>query len=113
MTIKRERKMEMTIKSASPEIRQGRLPAVALLDLCLAEIDRQEQSIRAWVIIDREGAQAAAKRADDEIRQGQWRGPLHGIPIGIKDIIDVFDLPTAAGSRLWAQSIARQDATCV
>src|SRR6202040_4318242 len=48
-----------------------------------------------------------------EMKQGHWRGPLHGIPLGIKDIFDVFDWPTAAGSRLWAQSIARRDATVV
>jgi aspartyl-tRNA(Asn)/glutamyl-tRNA(Gln) amidotransferase subunit A len=48
-----------------------------------------------------------------ELRKGPWRGPLHGIPIGIKDIFDMFDWPTAAGSRLWQNSIARQDATVV
>src|SRR5207253_2204960 len=63
--------------------------------------------------VDRDGARAGARERDQELRRGQWRGPLHGIPIGIKDIFDVFDWPTAAGSRLWANSIARQDATVV
>jgi aspartyl-tRNA(Asn)/glutamyl-tRNA(Gln) amidotransferase subunit A len=49
----------------------------------------------------------------EELKRGQVRGPLHGIPIGIKDIFDVFDWTTAAGSTLWAQSIARKDATVV
>src|SRR5205085_712817 len=53
------------------------------------------------------------KRLTDELKKGQNRGPLHGIPIGVKDIIDVFDLPTGCGSKLWANSIARQDATVV
>jgi aspartyl-tRNA(Asn)/glutamyl-tRNA(Gln) amidotransferase subunit A len=105
--------MQMTIKSASEAIRDGRLSAVALLETCLDNIDRQEQNIRAWVLVDREGARTAARTADEEIRRGRYRGPLHGIPMGIKDIIDVFDLPTAAGSRLWSQSIACHDATCV
>jgi aspartyl-tRNA(Asn)/glutamyl-tRNA(Gln) amidotransferase subunit A len=48
-----------------------------------------------------------------ELKRGLDRGPLHGIPLGIKDIIDVFDWPTAAGSKLWAQSIARADAIVV
>ena len=61
----------------------------------------------------RSSARVEAKRCDEEVRRGQWRGPLHGIPLGIKDIIDVADWPTAAGSRLWANSIARQDATVV
>ena len=71
------------------------------------------ERIRAWVLVDRDGARAEAAAATEELRRGQYRGPLHGIPIGIKDIFDVFDWPTAAGSRLWANSIARQDATVV
>ncbi|HEY7153695.1 MAG TPA: amidase, partial [Gemmataceae bacterium] len=61
----------------------------------------------------REGALARAEECAVEIQRGQWRGPLHGIPIGIKDIFDVFDWPTAAGSRLWKNSIARRDAVVV
>src|SRR5437868_991585 len=105
--------MPTTICQAAGDIRQGRLSPVALLESCLSAIDQREESIRAWVIVDRDGARVAARHAEEEIRQGHWRGPMHGIPIGVKDIIDVVDLPTAAGSRLWAQSIARQDATCV
>jgi aspartyl-tRNA(Asn)/glutamyl-tRNA(Gln) amidotransferase subunit A len=105
--------MPTTIHASAAEIRQGRLSPLALVESCLTEIDRQETRVRAWVLVDREGARTAARRAEEEIRRGQLRGPLHGIPVGIKDIIDVFDWPTAAGSRLWEQSIARQDATCV
>ena len=53
--------------------------------------------------VDRDGALAEARRCDEEIKRGQYRGPLHGIPLGIKDIFDVFDWPTAAGSKLWAE----------
>src|SRR5262249_10416760 len=102
-----------TIHAAAADIRAGRLSPVDLLELCLARIDRHEERIRAWVLVDRDGARAEAKRLTDELRRGQYRGPLHGIPIGVKDIFDVFDWPTAAGSRLWANSIARQDATVV
>lgn len=56
---------------------------------------------------------ARAEECAREIERGGWRGPLHGIPLGIKDIYDVFDWPTAAGSRLWKNSIARQDAAVV
>jgi Asp-tRNA(Asn)/Glu-tRNA(Gln) amidotransferase A subunit family amidase len=102
-----------TIHAAAADIRAGRLSPVDLLESCLERIDRLEERIRAWVLVDREGARADAKRLTDELKRGQYRGPLHGIPIGIKDIFDVFDWPTAAGSRLWANSIARQDATVV
>lgn len=101
------------IYAAAEEIRQGRLSPVELLDACLARIDRYEPRVHAWVFVDRESARADAERLTGELRGGRWRGPLHGIPLGIKDLFDVFDWPTAAGSRLWAQSIARQDATVV
>lgn len=102
-----------TIHSTAEQLRQGRLSAVDLLRACLERIDRHEERVRAWVFIDRAGALAEAERCDAEIRRGQWRGPLHGIPFAVKDIFDVFDWPTACGSRLWAQSIARRDATVV
>jgi aspartyl-tRNA(Asn)/glutamyl-tRNA(Gln) amidotransferase subunit A len=102
-----------TIHAAAEEIRHGRLPPVDLVKSCLERIDRCEDRVRAWVLIDREGALTRAEECAAEIKRGQWRGPLHGIPVGIKDIFDVFDWPTAAGSRLWKNSIARQDAPVV
>ncbi|HJT78289.1 MAG TPA: amidase family protein, partial [Gemmataceae bacterium] len=72
-----------------------------------------EPRVHAWVFVDRDQARADAERRAEELRRGQYRGPLHGIPLAIKDIFDVFDWPTAAGSRLWANSVARQDATVV
>jgi aspartyl-tRNA(Asn)/glutamyl-tRNA(Gln) amidotransferase subunit A len=105
--------MIVTLHRAADEIRQRRLSPVDLLDECLARIDLLEARVRAWVLVDRERARADAERLTVEQRQGCWRGPLHGIPVGIKDIIDVFDWPTAAGSTLWSQSIARRDATVV
>ncbi len=102
-----------TIHAAAEQIRQGKISPVELLQSCLDRIDRYESKVRAWVLIDRDGAREAAEKAHKEIRGGNWRGPLHGIPIGIKDIFDVFDWPTAAGSKLWANSIARQDSPVV
>jgi aspartyl-tRNA(Asn)/glutamyl-tRNA(Gln) amidotransferase subunit A len=102
-----------TIHTAAVDIRAGRLSPVELLDSCLHQIDRHEERVRAWVLVDRDGARAEAKRLGDELKYGHYRGPLHGIPIGVKDIYDVFDWPTAAGSRRWANSIARQDAPVV
>src|SRR5207248_6326962 len=75
--------------------------------------DRYEERVRAWVYLDRGGAREQAERLTAELRRGEDRGPLHGIPVGIKDIIDVFDMPTGCGSKLWANSYARRDATCV
>ena len=102
-----------TIHAAAEDFRRGRLSPVDLAKSCLEHIDRPEERVRAWVLIDREGALARAEECAAEIQRGHWRGPLHGIPIGIKDIYDVFDWPTAAGSRLWKNSVARQDAVVV
>jgi aspartyl-tRNA(Asn)/glutamyl-tRNA(Gln) amidotransferase subunit A len=105
--------MSLSIHSAADQLRQGTTSAVELLERCLERIDARESSVRAWVLVDRERAREEAKARDQELHQGRWRGPLHGIPLGIKDIIDVFDWPTAAGSRSWARSVARADAAVV
>jgi aspartyl-tRNA(Asn)/glutamyl-tRNA(Gln) amidotransferase subunit A len=102
-----------TIHAAAEEIRNGQLSPVELVKSCLERIERCEDRVHAWVLIDREGALARAEECSREIERGGWRGPLHGIPVAIKDIFDVFDWPTAAGSRLWKNSIARQDAKVV
>jgi Asp-tRNA(Asn)/Glu-tRNA(Gln) amidotransferase A subunit family amidase len=98
----------MTITDAAGFIRRGELTPVELLDQCLARIDRYEERVRAWAYLDRDGAREQAERLTAELKQNNYRGPLHGIPIGIKDIIDVFDMPTGCGSKLWANSYARR-----
>jgi aspartyl-tRNA(Asn)/glutamyl-tRNA(Gln) amidotransferase subunit A len=105
--------MVPTIHAAAEQIRRGRLSPPDLLDSCLERIDTCEDRVRAWVLVDREGARAQASVRAEELRRGQWRGPLHGIPVAIKDIFDVFDWPTACGVRSWQLSVARQDATAV
>jgi aspartyl-tRNA(Asn)/glutamyl-tRNA(Gln) amidotransferase subunit A len=102
-----------TISAAAAAVRAGRLSPVDLLASCVGRIDRSEERVRAWVFVDREGARAQAEERAAEARAGRWRGPLHGIPLAIKDIFDVFDWPTAAGSRRWQHSCARADATAV
>lgn len=103
----------LTITDAAPRIRSGELTPSELLEQCLRRVDVYEPAVKAWVHLDRERARRNAERLTDEVKRGQHRGPLHGIPVGIKDIIDVFDMPTGCGSKLWANSYARRDATCV
>ncbi len=102
-----------TISLAAAALRTGKRSPLDLLENCLQRIDRLEERVRAWVSVDREGSRETAERLTAELRAGHDRGPLHGIPIAVKDIIDVADWPTAAGSRRWAQSIARNDAPVV
>lgn len=102
-----------TIAAASERVRRRECTAVDLVERCLGVIDELEPRVRAWVFVDRTDALGQARRLDLEIAAGRWRGPLHGIPIGIKDIIDVANLPTAAGSPLLTSNIASADATLV
>jgi aspartyl-tRNA(Asn)/glutamyl-tRNA(Gln) amidotransferase subunit A len=103
----------LSIHALADDIRKDKLHPVEVLKQCLAAVNRYEPRVHAWVFLDREEARAQAEKRGEELRRGYYRGPLHGIPLGIKDIFDVFDWPTAAGSRLWAESIARRDATVV
>src|SRR5262245_54676301 len=97
-----QRRDEMkTILRAAEAIRQGKSTPLDLLESCLERISRCDDQVRAWVLVDRPRARAEAEKAQSELKRGYDRGLLHGIPLGIKDIIDVFEWPTACGSRLW------------
>src|SRR5580698_200282 len=102
-----------TIAGAAQALRAGEVTSLSLVERCLARIDACESRIKAWVSVDRDGARQRAQVLDDETRAGRWRGALHGIPLGIKDIIDMAGLPTGAGSKQMAQSVAARDATLV
>jgi aspartyl-tRNA(Asn)/glutamyl-tRNA(Gln) amidotransferase subunit A len=104
---------EVTIAEACSAIAQGKLTPSKLLESCLERIDAVEDKVKAWACLDRESAVKAAKRLDQEVRQGKIRGLLHGIPIGIKDIIYVAGLPNECGSKSCAGFIPAFDATVV
>jgi aspartyl-tRNA(Asn)/glutamyl-tRNA(Gln) amidotransferase subunit A len=103
-----------TIAEAGDWLRHGRLSAVDLTQALLARSHAAQASIAAFITITDAPALAAAQRADAELAQGLDRGPLHGIPLGVKDIIATADAPTTANSRVldpaWGQ---RDDATVV
>ena len=75
----------------------------------LAQIDMLDDEIRAWEFVDREGALAQARQLD----QSTARGPLYGISVGVKDIIDVAGMPTACGTPIYAGNVAQKDAASV
>jgi aspartyl-tRNA(Asn)/glutamyl-tRNA(Gln) amidotransferase subunit A len=103
-----------TIVEAGEALRGGRLTSVALTQELLTRVQASQDSIAAFITITAESALDAAQRADTELRNGTDRGPLHGIPLGIKDIIATSDAPTTANSRVldpaWGN---RADATVV
>ena len=99
----------LSIAEAAAQISAGELTPPELIDRCLAQIRRHEDRVHAWVVVDEAGARQAAA----ELARQKSRGPLHGIPLGIKDIIDVAGLPTRAGSPLRAHHTARADSPLV
>jgi Asp-tRNA(Asn)/Glu-tRNA(Gln) amidotransferase A subunit family amidase len=103
----------LTALEAAEEIRAGRLSAVALVQACLARIAAVDPGVRAWAHLDEPGALAAAGEREAEARRGQIRGALHGVPVGIKDIIDVAGMPTRAGAAPFAHRTPTADAACV
>ena len=103
----------LSITQAAEEIRSGRLSPVELLHACFSRIDALDGQLHAWVNLDREGAERDARGLQEELARGRYRGPLHGIPVGIKDIIDVKGLPTAAGARHLYNRVPDEDAAVV
>jgi aspartyl-tRNA(Asn)/glutamyl-tRNA(Gln) amidotransferase subunit A len=102
-----------TLARAAELLRAGETTSGSLVEQCLAAIDAREAEVRAWVLVDRKGARRQAELCDAEIRAGKYRGPLHGIPLGIKDIIDVAGWPTTAGFEPWKDRVAQEDACVV
>ena len=87
------------IESLVKDLRAGRLSSEALVTRCLQRIAEVEPHVQAWRIVDADRALDDARALDGEAAGGRLRGPLHGLPIAIKDIIDVEGLPTRCNSR--------------
>lgn len=104
---------EDTLLGTAQDINKGKRSCIEVLRKCFAKIDQDEANMQAWVLVDRDAALETAKQRDAELANGNCRGPLHGIPLGIKDIVDVAGWPTAAGSRLKANDMAATDAPIV
>lgn len=94
-------------------VRKKKVSPVELLDAVLSRIERLNPRLNAFITVAADTARAEAKRAEREIARGRWRGPLHGIPISLKDNIATSCLRTTAGSKILAENIPEQDATVV
>jgi aspartyl-tRNA(Asn)/glutamyl-tRNA(Gln) amidotransferase subunit A len=104
---------ELTAFEAAQRVRRRELSPVALVESLLQRIEALEPKVQAWVTIDRSGAVATAQQREQEARQGHFRGPLHGVPIGIKDIYFTAGLRTTGGSRIFPDFVPTYDATTV
>jgi Asp-tRNA(Asn)/Glu-tRNA(Gln) amidotransferase A subunit family amidase len=94
-------------------IRDGVISSVELVEACLARIREVDPDVQAWTFLDPEYAVAQARTRDEGRLSGQPVGALHGVPVGIKDIIDTADMPTENGSVLHAGRTPSRDATVV
>lgn len=104
---------ELTAAGAARGIRAGRIKPVELLESHLARIDAREPEIAAWVHLDREGALRAAEERAWEAERGRFIGALHGVPMAVKDVIDVAGMPTTAGAGPFAHRTPETDAASV
>jgi len=104
---------ELTATEAAAAIREKRCSPLELVEALLARIDATDARVKAWVLVDRDGARAEARRAADEAARGLFRGPLHGVPFGAKDIFYSAGLPTEAGSEILKGFVPTYDATSV
>jgi Asp-tRNA(Asn)/Glu-tRNA(Gln) amidotransferase A subunit family amidase len=104
---------ELSAVAAAAAIRTGELSSEELVAACLARISRLEPELGAWAHLDPEYALAQARAADEARREGKGIGLLHGVPIGVKDIIDTADQPTEHGTPVFRGRRPSADAACV
>src|SRR5579859_1939882 len=102
-----------SITEAAADLRSGLVTPTELLVEALERIDQLESDIKAFVTVMRDEAQADAEKAEQEQRTGLFRSPLHGIPIGVKDLVAVKGVRLTAGSRVLTDNIASEDAAVV
>src|SRR6266576_5799027 len=103
----------LSASEAARLIREGVISSEQLIEACLARVREVDEQVQAWTFLDPDYALAQARAADQFRLSGQPIGPLHGVPIGVKDIFDTADMPTENGSVLCAGRTPSRDATAV
>jgi Asp-tRNA(Asn)/Glu-tRNA(Gln) amidotransferase A subunit family amidase len=103
----------LSATDAARLIRDGAISSEQLVEACLARIREVEPAVQAWQFLDPQHALAQARARDADRREGRPCGPLHGVPVGIKDIIDTCDMPTEDGTVLHAGRTPADDAVVV
>jgi aspartyl-tRNA(Asn)/glutamyl-tRNA(Gln) amidotransferase subunit A len=99
----------MTLTEAVRRIRARELSPMELLESCLKQIDRLEASVKAWVTLERASSLREAASLGDDLIAGNFRGLLHGIPVGIKDIFFTAGMRTTAGHSAMAEFVPNYD----
>ncbi|MGC1373649.1 MAG: amidase [Candidatus Sulfotelmatobacter sp.] len=102
-----------TILELAPRLRRKEVSPVELTRACLERIEKVNPTLNAFITVTAESALAEARAAEQEIARGEWRGPLHGIPVALKDLIDSAGVRTTAGSQVFQNRVPSQDAEVV
>ena len=102
-----------SILEIASQLRTGKLSPVELTKACLARIENLNPVLNAFITVTADLALQQARQAEAEIQRGQWRGTLHGIPIALKDLIDMADTRTTAASAQFKDRVAQEDAELV
>jgi aspartyl-tRNA(Asn)/glutamyl-tRNA(Gln) amidotransferase subunit A len=100
----------LTVSDAAELLRAKKLSPVEYTKALIERVERHDSQLNAFLRFTPEIALDDAKRAEAEIQRGGWRGPLHGVPYGLKDIVDYAGLPTTAHSKILKDSVASADA---
>ena len=100
----------MTIADAAPRLAKGQLKSEKLTEECLSQIEALNPKLNAFITVTADEALKAARDADKDIAGGRYRGPLHGIPVSLKDLVDLKGIRTTAGSLVRASHVATEDA---
>src|SRR5436190_8377941 len=104
---------DMTIGELGRKLRAKELRAVDAVEECLQRIHERDPRLNAFILVMAEEARWQAREADRELAAGRDRGPLHGVPVSIKDLFDVRGTPTTAASRVREGHVAAQDAPAI
>src|SRR6187399_2185575 len=105
--------MTMTIEEFGRRLRAREISAVEMTAECLRRIDAESARLNAFITVMRDEAERQAQVADRELASGVDRGVLHGVPISIKDLVDVRGVPTTAASRVREGHVAKDDSPVV
>jgi len=102
-----------TIRDVAPLIRARTVSPTDLVEHCLDRVASLNTTVHAYVTVCGEQARADARDAERALQRGEYRGPLHGIPVSVKDVIETKDIPTTWGTRALAEYRPPEDATVV
>jgi aspartyl-tRNA(Asn)/glutamyl-tRNA(Gln) amidotransferase subunit A len=103
----------LDLSTASQEVQKKRISPLDLTEACLARIEKLNPVLNAFITVTAESALEEAKRAETEISRGEWKGPLHGIPLAVKDLAETAGVRTTAASGVLEHFVPSEDAEVV